>query len=58
MVVCKTGASLTGLIVTKPLAEASEASSVSYRFTEMSLRNWEVVHAMGMLPGLLRRWGR
>jgi PrtD family type I secretion system ABC transporter len=45
-------------IVHKPLAEANEAASRNYNFTEMSLRNSEVVQAMGMMPGLLRRWGR
>src|SRR5439155_9767611 len=29
----------------------------NYNFTEMSLRNTEVVQAMGMTGGLLRRWG-
>lgn len=42
----------------KPLAGSVEAANANYRFAEMSLRNWEVVHAMGMLPGLLQRWGR
>ena len=42
----------------KPQAAANEASQSTYRFTELSLRNWEVVRAMGMLPGLLQRWGR
>lgn len=46
------------IFVRRPLAEASEASSRNYAFTEMSLRNWEVVQAMGMMGGLLRRWGR
>jgi PrtD family type I secretion system ABC transporter len=41
-----------------PLTEAGEAASKNYRFTESSLRNWEVVRAMGMLPGLLKRWSR
>ena len=30
----------------------------NYAFTDMSLRNAEVVQAMGMLPGLLKRWNR
>ena len=30
----------------------------NYSFTEMSLRNADVVKAMGMLDGLLTRWGR
>src|SRR4029077_18062335 len=40
------------------LTEASEVASRSYSFTEMSLRNTEVVRAMGMTDGLLRRWAR
>jgi len=45
-------------VVRAPLTESNEAAARNYRFTDMSLRNWEVVRAMGMLPGLLRRWGR
>src|SRR5439155_1321548 len=45
-------------IVKPPLTETGEASSRNYSFTEMSLRNTEVVRAMGMTDGLLRRWGR
>src|SRR5213078_2825313 len=45
-------------IVKPPLTESSEAASRNYSFTEMSLRNTEVVRAMGMTPGLLKRWGR
>src|SRR5882757_7259700 len=45
-------------IVKPPLRESSEAASRNYSFTEMSLRNTEVVRAMGMTEGLLRRWGR
>ena len=41
-----------------PLAEAGQAAARNYSFTEMSLRNSEVVQAMGMTEGLLRRWGR
>jgi PrtD family type I secretion system ABC transporter len=40
----------------QPLIDANEAASRSYNFTETSLRNAEVVQAMGMLPGLLHRW--
>lgn len=46
------------LIVRKPLAEAGTASARNYGFTDMSLRNSEVVQAMGMMHGLLRRWSR
>lgn len=42
----------------KPLAEATEAANQSYRFTESSLRNAEVVLAMGMMPHLFARWDR
>jgi PrtD family type I secretion system ABC transporter len=41
-----------------PLAEANEAATRNYSFTDMSLRNAEVVQAMGMMPGLLQRWSR
>jgi ATP-binding cassette, subfamily C, bacterial len=46
------------IFVRPPLTESNEAASRNYSFTEMSLRNWEVVQAMGMMGGLLRRWGR
>ncbi len=46
------------MLVRQPLTESSEAATRNYAFTEMSLRNWEVVQAMGMMPGLLQRWGR
>jgi PrtD family type I secretion system ABC transporter len=45
-------------IVKPPLAESNEAAARSYNFTEMSLRNTEVVRAMGMTGGLLKRWSR
>src|SRR5262249_37197200 len=41
-----------------PMAESSATASRNYAFTDMSLRNSEVVRAMGMMPGLLQRWGR
>src|SRR4029078_4509654 len=44
--------------VPPPLAESNEAATRNYNFTEMSLRNTEVVQAMGMTEGLLRRWAR
>lgn len=46
------------LRVRAPLAEAGEAATRTYNFTEMSMRNSEVVQAMGMTDGLLRRWAR
>jgi ABC-type protease/lipase transport system fused ATPase/permease subunit len=45
-------------IVKPPLSESNEAASHNYNFTEMSLRNTEVVRAMGMTTGLLERWSR
>jgi ATP-binding cassette, subfamily C, bacterial len=45
-------------VVKPPLAESNEAAARSYNFTEMSLRNTEVVRAMGMTAGLLQRWSR
>jgi ATP-binding cassette subfamily C protein len=41
-----------------PLAEANTTASRNYAFTDMSLRNAEVVRAMGMMGGLLQRWAR
>ena len=45
-------------MVRQPLTEANNAATRNYSFTEMSLRNSEVVQAMGMMPGLLNRWSR
>lgn len=45
-------------IVKPPLSESGEAANRNYSFTEMSLRNTEVVRAMGMTAGLLKRWSR
>jgi ATP-binding cassette subfamily C protein len=45
-------------LVKAPLTGANEAATRNYAFTEMSLRNAEVVQAMGMMPGLLQRWSR
>lgn len=41
-----------------PLGEANVQAARNYAFTDMSLRNAEVVRAMGMMPGLLHRWDR
>ncbi|QOZ26337.1 type I secretion system permease/ATPase [Bradyrhizobium sp. CCBAU 51753] len=49
---------LSEWLVRLPLTESNEAAARSYSFTEMSLRNTEVVRAMGMTRGLLRRWRR
>lgn len=40
------------------LREANDAAARSHSFAEMSLRNAEVVQAMGMLNGVVRRWAR
>jgi PrtD family type I secretion system ABC transporter len=45
-------------ITREPLAQAGDAAARNYSFTETSLRNAEVVQAMGMVPGLLQRWRR
>lgn len=39
------------------LGRANAAAARNYAFTEMSLRNTEAIRAMGMTPGLLKRWG-
>ncbi len=44
-------------LVGKPLSGANAAAARNYSFTEMSLRNTEAIRAMGMTPGLLKRWG-
>ena len=48
---------LNEILVRPPLTESNEAASRNYSFTEMSLRNWEVVQAMGMIGGLLQALG-
>jgi ATP-binding cassette, subfamily C, type I secretion system permease/ATPase len=45
-------------LVRSPLKQANDLATANYNFTEMSLRNSEVVRAMGMVDGLIRRWGR
>jgi PrtD family type I secretion system ABC transporter len=44
------------MITRKALKEASAVSIGASAFAEASLRNSEVVHAMGMLPGISMRW--
>ena len=39
-----------------PLRDASRDSAAAHGFTESTLRNAEVIEAMGMLPALQRRW--
>ncbi|MER9915537.1 MULTISPECIES: type I secretion system permease/ATPase [unclassified Mesorhizobium] len=45
-------------VVRGPLTEANDVATLNYGFTEMGLRNAEVVRAMGMTEGLLRRWSQ
>ncbi len=45
-------------LVRSPLSQANAAAAQNYSFTEMSLRNGEVIRAMGMRDGLLQRWMR
>ena len=49
---------LNELLVKPPLSEANAASARNYSFTEMSLRNTEVIRAMGMTETVTERWGR
>jgi PrtD family type I secretion system ABC transporter len=44
------------IVMRAPLGEANERWLAAQRRGEAALRNAEVVHAMGMLPALLRRW--
>ncbi|TPJ36954.1 type I secretion system permease/ATPase [Mesorhizobium sp. B2-8-3] len=49
---------LNEYMVRAPLKQANDLATANYNFTEMSLRNAEVVRGMGMIDGLVRRWGR
>ena len=49
---------LNEYMVRAPLKQANDLATANYNFTEMSLRNAEVIRAMGMIEGLVRRWGR
>jgi PrtD family type I secretion system ABC transporter len=44
------------LVTSAYLRRSEEAARKNYSFTDASLRNAEVIQAMGMLPGFLRRW--
>src|SRR5262249_52826001 len=48
---------LNELLVKPPLTESNKASARNYSFTEMSMRNTEVIRAMAMTEGVTRRWG-
>lgn len=63
MVVCLTGAIfMLGLAVLnervskKDLGEANEHARAAARYVDMSLRNREVINAMGMFSGVARNW--
>ena len=43
-------------LVRAPLNAANAASTRNYAFTEMSMRNTEVIRAMAMADGLMARW--
>jgi len=47
---------LTEKATQKPLAEANQASLSSASYANNSLRNAEVIEAMGMLPAIGKRW--
>jgi PrtD family type I secretion system ABC transporter len=43
-------------VVKEASKEGGKAAIASYNYVEMILRNADVVRALGMMPGLLRRW--
>src|SRR3954466_12170994 len=47
---------LNEFVTSASLRRSEEAARKNYGFTDASLRNAEVIQAMGMLPGFLRRW--
>jgi PrtD family type I secretion system ABC transporter len=47
---------LQAILSTKKLAEASSNNVQAYAFMEASIRNAETAEAMGMRPGVWRRW--
>ncbi|MCR9257298.1 MAG: type I secretion system permease/ATPase [Alphaproteobacteria bacterium] len=47
---------LTETSTRKPLTDASKAHMGSMQVTDASLRNAEVIEAMGMMPGIMRRY--
>ncbi|ACI97801.1 type I secretion system permease/ATPase [Rhodospirillum centenum] len=46
----------TEMLTRKPLAQANQEQMLGGQFAETNLRNAEVLEAMGMLPGIRRRW--
>jgi PrtD family type I secretion system ABC transporter len=47
---------LSELLTRKPLRKASSSMISANSFAEASLRNAEVIQALGMMPGLFRHW--
>jgi ATP-binding cassette, subfamily C, type I secretion system permease/ATPase len=43
-------------LIREPLSRANRAAARNYSFTDMSLRNAEVIRGMGMTAGLMARW--
>ncbi|MEQ1769592.1 MAG: type I secretion system permease/ATPase [Devosia sp.] len=46
------------LLLSSAMRDVGEAAQKGHAYAEMSLRNAEVVEAMGMLPGIIARWRR
>ncbi len=49
---------LTDLLTRRPLAQANEAAARSFGDIASTVRNAEVIEAMGMLPAVAKRWER
>jgi ATP-binding cassette subfamily C protein len=49
---------LTDVLTRRPLAQANEAAARSFSDIASTVRNAEVIEAMGMLPAVARRWER
>lgn len=47
---------VTEVVSRKPLSEANASAIAAGNFANSNLRNAEVIHAMGMLPHIRRRW--
>ena len=49
---------LTDVLTRRPLAQANEAAARSFSDIASTVRNAEVIEAMGMLPAVAKRWQR
>ncbi|EWY39655.1 ABC transporter ATP-binding protein [Skermanella stibiiresistens SB22] len=49
---------LTDILTRRPLAQANEAAARSFSDIASTVRNAEVIEAMGMLPAVAKRWER